>query len=43
MQERPNDAIEAIFVHAEIRRGIAQPDEARHQPRWFGKEAHLLR
>ena len=29
IQERTNLAIEAIFVHAEIRRGVAQPDEAR--------------
>jgi hypothetical protein len=29
IQERTNVAIEAIFVHAEIRRGVAQPDEAR--------------
>jgi hypothetical protein len=29
IQERPNVAIKAIFVHAEIRRGVAQPDESR--------------
>jgi hypothetical protein len=29
IQERTNVAIEPIFVHAEIRRGVAQPDEAR--------------
>jgi hypothetical protein len=26
---RTNVAIKAIFVHAEVRRGVAQPDEAR--------------
>ena len=31
VQERTNVAIEAIFVHAEIRRGIAQTDEARQE------------
>ncbi len=29
-KHRTNVAIEAIFVHAEIGRGIAQADEARH-------------
>jgi hypothetical protein len=29
IQERTNVAIEAIFVHAKIGRGVAQPDEAR--------------
>src|SRR5277367_4688007 len=38
-----NVAIEAIFVHAEIRRSVAHTNEARHQIRWFGKQAHLLR
>ena len=33
VQERTNVAIEAIFVHAEIRRGIAQTDEARQKRR----------
>ena len=42
VQERTDVAIEAIFVHAEIRRGVAQADETRQQPRRFGKEAHLL-
>ena len=41
-EERTNVAIEAIFVHAEIGRGVAQPDEARQQPGWLGKEAQLL-
>jgi hypothetical protein len=40
---RTDVAVEAIFVHAEIRRSVAHPNEARHQPRWFWKEAHLLR
>ena len=35
-------AIEAIFVHAEIRGSVAHANEARHQPRWRGEEAHLL-
>ena len=43
VEERANVAIEAIFVHAQVRWGVAQSNEARHQPRWFGKEAHLLR
>jgi hypothetical protein len=29
VQERTNVAIEAIFVHAEIGRRVAQPNEAR--------------
>jgi hypothetical protein len=29
VQERTNVAIEAIFVHAEIRWGVPQPDKAR--------------
>lgn len=29
IQERPNVAIEAIFVHAEIGGRVAQPNEAR--------------
>jgi hypothetical protein len=37
-----NIAIEAIFVHAEIRWSVAHANEARQQPRWFGEEAHLL-
>jgi hypothetical protein len=28
-EARTNVAIETIFIHAEIRRGVAQPDEAR--------------
>ena len=39
---RTDVAVEAIFVHAEIRRGVAQPDEARQQPGLVGKEAQLL-
>jgi hypothetical protein len=42
-EERTNVAIEAIFVHAEIRWSVAHANEARQQPRWFGEEAHLLR
>jgi hypothetical protein len=30
-EERPNVAIEAIFIHAEIRRGVAQADETRQE------------
>jgi len=30
-EERANVAIEAILVHAEIRRRVAQPDEARQK------------
>jgi hypothetical protein len=30
-EERTNVAIEAILVHAEIRRGVSQPDEARQE------------
>jgi len=30
-EERTNVAIEAILVHAEIRRRVAQPDEARQE------------
>jgi hypothetical protein len=29
--ERANLAIEAVLVHAEVGRRIAQPDEARHE------------
>ena len=39
---RPNVAIEAIFVHAKVRRSVAHANEARHQSRWRGEEAHLL-
>jgi hypothetical protein len=42
-EHRTNVAIEAIFVHAKIRRSVAHANEARHQSRWFGKQAHLLR
>jgi hypothetical protein len=38
-EERTNLTIEAIFVHAEIRRGIAQPDEARQNVRRRGETA----
>ncbi len=36
-EERTNVAIEAILVHAEIRRGVAQADEARQERRGLGK------
>ena len=42
-EQRANVAIEAIFVHAKIRRSVAHANEARHQTRWLGKETHLLR
>jgi hypothetical protein len=42
-EQRTNIAIEAIFVHTKIRRSVAHANEARHQPRWFWKQAHLLR
>ena len=32
-KKRANIAIKAIFVHAEIRRGVAQADEARQERR----------
>ena len=32
-EKRTNLAIEAIFVHAEIRRGVAEPDETRQERR----------
>jgi hypothetical protein len=38
-EERTNLAIEAILVHAEIGRGVAQPDEARQYLRRRGKTA----
>jgi hypothetical protein len=37
-----NIAIEAIFVHAEVRRSVTHANEARQQPGWLGKEAQLL-
>jgi hypothetical protein len=42
-EEGTNVAIEAILVHAEVRRSVAHANEARHQPKWFCKQAHLLR
>jgi hypothetical protein len=42
IQQRTNVAIEAIFVHAKVRRSVAHANEARHQSRWRGEEAHLL-
>ena len=36
IQERTHVAIEAIFVHAEIRRGVAQADVARQEGRGLG-------
>jgi hypothetical protein len=41
-KKRTNVAIEAIFVHAEVRRSVAHANEARHQSRGRGEEAHLL-
>jgi hypothetical protein len=38
-EERTNLAIEAILVHAEIGGRVAQPNEARQQPRWLGEMA----
>ena len=38
-EKRANVAIETIFVHAEIRRGVAQPDEARQERRCLGEGA----
>ena len=35
-EKRANVAIEAIFVHAEIRRGVAQADVARQEGRGLG-------
>jgi hypothetical protein len=35
-EKRTNIAIEAIFVHAEIRRGVAQADETRQERRGLG-------
>jgi hypothetical protein len=32
-EPRTNLAIEAVFVHADIRRGVAQSDKARQEPR----------
>jgi hypothetical protein len=31
LYQRANLAIEAVLVHAEVGRGIAQPDESRHE------------
>jgi hypothetical protein len=39
VEEGTNVAIEAIFVHAKIRRRIAQPDEAPQKWRRLGKTA----
>jgi hypothetical protein len=41
-KKRTNVAIEAIFVHAEVRRSVTHANEARQQPWWLGKEAQLL-
>jgi hypothetical protein len=38
-EERTNLAIEAIFVHPEVRRGVAQSNEARLKRRRRGKTA----
>ena len=36
-EDRANVAVEAIFVHAEIGRRVAQPDEARQERGRLGK------
>jgi hypothetical protein len=41
-KKRTNLANEAILVHAEICGSVTHANEARHQSRWRGKEAHLL-
>jgi len=38
-EERTNIAIEAILVHSEIRRGVAQADKARQKRRYVGGTA----
>ena len=38
-EERANLAIEAILVHSEIRRGIAQADKTRQKRRYLGGTA----
>jgi hypothetical protein len=38
-EERTNLAIEAILVHSEIRRGVAQADKARQKRRYVGGTA----
>jgi hypothetical protein len=40
---RTNVAVEAILVHAEVRRSVAHANEARQQLGWLGKKAQLLR
>ena len=45
-EQRTNSAIEAIFVHAEIRRGVAQADETRQERRGLGnrcRSPHMRR
>jgi hypothetical protein len=37
-EARTNVAVEAIFIHAEIRRGVAQPDETRQGPSGLRKK-----
>ncbi len=39
VEERANVAIEAIFVHAEIRRRVAQPNKSRQKPGRFRRTA----
>jgi hypothetical protein len=41
-EERPNLAIEAILVHSEVRRGVAQADKARQERRYAGGRARAL-
>ena len=36
-EERTDVAVEAIFVHAEIRRRVAQPDKTRQERRPLGE------
>jgi hypothetical protein len=38
-KQRTNLAIEAILVHSEIRRGVAQADKTRQKRRYFGGTA----
>jgi hypothetical protein len=40
--QRTNLAIKAIFIHAEIGRGVAQPNEARQDRRGLGKRPRSL-
>ena len=31
LDERANLSVEAVFVHAKVHRGVAKPEEARHE------------